>query len=486
MEMVIDVDTCRLSEVMTRRYRLVSLLGQGGMGRVFLCEGEEGRVAVKVTRLGEDLRQFRHEAQILKGLSHPHLVSILDYLEEDHFGYLVMDYVPGETLAQRVARQGPVPVATVLSWAQQLCEVLEYLHRQNPKVLFRDLKPSNVMVDAQDQLKLIDFGIARVEVTGVMTATFLQGIGSAGYAPLEQYQGAGSTDERSDIYSLGATLFHLLTGRTPPSPIDVVAEDSQVPSVRFLNPNVPAWLDSVIKKMMATRKENRFQTASEAGMALRRMLTVEEEPTEVLSAPRRRSENVLYAITGVLTTAAVGLMGWLFVTSQATSETLPTPSRPLIVASQPVVKEKVVKPATASVAPVVPLTPSIKPLPRKAPAVSVKPTPRPAVPGKIAYPTRKAVVAAPKPVLEVPEVVPAAPVAKVEAPVEEPAVEVVIPEIPTPSPSPTQTPPPTYSISVPPPGNMNGSNGGHWQSQNGPSGPMGGGPGGFGGGGMRR
>ena len=89
--MVIDVETCRLSEVMTRRYRLVSLLGQGGMGRVFLCEGEEGRVAVKVTRLGDDaLRQFRHEAAILKGLSHPHLVGVRDYLEEDGYGYLVM------------------------------------------------------------------------------------------------------------------------------------------------------------------------------------------------------------------------------------------------------------------------------------------------------------------------------------------------------------------------------------------------------------
>lgn len=471
--MVIDVETCRLSEVMTRRYRLISLLGQGGMGRVFLCEGEEGRVAVKVTRLGEEaFKQFRHEAAILKGLSHPHLVAVRDYLEEEGFGYLVMDYVAGETLAQRVARLGPVPVARVLDWALQLCEVLDFLHRQNPKILFRDLKPSNVMVDAQEQLKLIDFGIARTQVTGVMTATFLQGIGSAGYAPLEQYQGAGSTDERSDIYSLGATLFHLLTGRTPPSPIDLVAEDSQVPSVRYLNPQVPPWLDSVIKKMMSTRKENRFQSASEAGMALRRMLTVEDEPTEVLAPVRRRDENVLYALTGVLTTAAVGLMGWLFVTSQATSEPLPPSSPPVIIAAaQPtprVVEVPVKLPATPRKA--VP----VKPV--KKPALLAAPTPRPELP-EIAYPTRLPSVPKKE---EVPEP-PPAPVYRVLS-VAEPAVaeEVVVPEV---KPTPSETPPP-YTITVPPPsaGHQGPGPGGP-----GPGGPMmGGGPGGFGGGMGRR
>ncbi|ODT56444.1 hypothetical protein ABS71_21845 [bacterium SCN 62-11] len=474
-----------MSEVMTRRYRLVSLLGQGGMGRVFLCEGEEGRVAVKVTRLGEDLRQFRHEAQMLKGLSHPHLVSILDYLEEDQFGYLVMDYVPGETLAQRVSRQGPVPVAQVLNWALQLCEVLEYLHRQNPKILFRDLKPSNVMVDSQDQLKLIDFGIARLEVTGVMTATFLQGIGSAGYAPLEQYQGAGSTDERSDIYSLGATLFHLLTGRTPPSPIDVVAEDSQVPSVRYLNPNVPPWLDSVIKKMMATRKENRFASASEAGMALRRMLSVEDEPTEVLAAPQRRADNVLYALTGVLTTAAVGLMGWLFVTSQATSEPLPPATPPVVIAAAAPPAAAAVQEAPLEKPVVVASRPAaVKPKVVKKPTPVVSATPRPVLP-EIAYPRRSPVMAAVKKVEETPAPeVPVAPRVSVAEPEPQPPVEIIVPEVkPTPTPSAT---PPTYSISVPPPGNWNS----HGQYPGGGSmqggGPMMGGGGFNGGGGMRR
>ena len=460
---------------MTRRYRLVSLLGQGGMGRVFLCEGEEGRVAVKVTRLGEDaLRQFRHEAAILKGLSHPHLVGIRDYLEEDGYGYLVMDYLPGETLAQRVARQGAVPVAKALSWALQLCEVLDFLHRQNPKILFRDLKPSNVMVDARDELKLIDFGIARVQLTGVLTATFLQGVGSAGYAPLEQYQGAGSTDERSDIYALGATLFYLLTGRTPPSPIDVVAEDSRFPSARVLNPNVPPWLDSVIKKMMATRKENRFQSASEAGMALRGMLSVEDEPTEVLAPPQRRQETALYAVTGVLTTAAMGLMGWLFVTSQATSQPLPPTSRPVMVAAAP--RPVPAALAEAPVARPVRSSPARKPVkaPKASAPVVAAATPRPEIP-TAAYPVRvPSAVKKEQPVAEET----AAPVYRVLSVGQPEVEEVVIPEV---KPTPTETPPPTYSISVPPPPGPGFQNG-PGPGGPGPAGHMGGGPGGFGGG----
>ena len=486
--MQIDVDTCRLSEVMTRRYRLISLLGQGGMGRVFLCEGEEGRVAVKVTRLieadgehSQALKQFRHEAGILRGLSHPNLVGIRDYLEEDNHGYLVMEYLPGETLAQRVGRQGPVPVATALLWARQLCEALDFLHRQNPTILFRDLKPSNVMVDAKDHLKLIDFGIARVQVTGMLTATFLQGIGSAGYAPLEQYQGTGSTDERSDIYGLGATLFYALTGRTPPSPIDVVAEAGQVPSARFLNPNVPAWLDSVLRKMMATRKENRFQSASEAGMALSRMISIDEPTTQNLSAPTRGADRAVYAATGFLTMAAVGLMGWLFLSSQN--------SKPA--------------PITPPIAPVV-MTAAPAPVQREATATEAKlpeaatPPARPAVKTRIVPQKPRPVVAAAQPELPTnsyptapartpekksePEPAPAAPVQPIYQVVQ---VQPELPEIvmPTPSPSPTATAtPPTYSINVRPPGNSSAPPGGWGQGPGGPGpgGPMGG-HGGFGG-----
>lgn len=500
--MQIDVDTCRLSEVMTRRYRLISLLGQGGMGRVFLCDGPEGRVAVKVTRLlgmeGEQsqaFKQSRHEASILRGLSHPNLVGIRDYIEEENHSYLVMDYLPGETLAQRVTREGPVPVATALVWARQLCEALDFLHRQNPTILFRDLKPSNVMVDGQERLKLIDFGIARVQVTGVLTATFLQGVGSAGYAPLEQYQGAGSTDQRSDIYALGATLFYALTGRTPASPIDVVAEASQVPSVRFFNPAIPAWLDSVIRKMMATRKENRFQTASEAGFALNRMIAIDDEPTEPLSAPARSGDRAVYAATGFLTTAALGLMGWLFLTAQTPAETATSPVPTAVVASSP-------QPLTASVSPTPParvpdvqVPVAVRPVPVKA---RIRPT-VPKLPGPALafgtpelptsnYPTAPVRVPQKKaePVVEPTPVVSPSPIYQVVE------VQSNLPEVPastpSPSPSPSQTPP-VYPIASPFPegypsnsrDSQGGNRGGWGQGPAGPAGPMMGGHGGFGG-----
>lgn len=497
--MQIDVDTCRLSDVMTRRYRLISLLGQGGMGRVFLCEGCEGRVAVKVTRLieadgehSQALKQFRHEASILRGLSHPNLVGIRDYVEEENHGYLVMDYLPGETLAQRVGRQGPVSVATALLWAKQLCEALDFLHRQNPTILFRDLKPSNVMVDSQDRLKLIDFGIARAQVTGMLTATFLQGVGSAGYAPLEQYQGAGSTDQRSDIYALGATLFYALTGRTPASPIDVVADGSQVPSARSLNPGIPAWLDSVIRKMMATRKENRFQTAAEAGLALNRMIAIEDDPTEPLTAPVRSADRAVYAATGFLTSAALGLMGWLFLSAQApTTESAPAPAARVRVASGPALPlsrpdAKAPETRTAS-APQIPArpAPARSASPPKEKARRAMATMVPELPTST-YPTAPARV-----VEKLPEPAPA-PIAQVQPVYQVVQVEPEVPDIPsptpTPSPSATATPP-VYTINVRPPGSypnssgppQNGSPGGWGQGPGGPGGPMMGGHGGFGG-----
>lgn len=500
--MQIDVDTCRLSDVMTRRYRLISLLGQGGMGRVFLCEGPEGRVAVKVTRLLEPeaensqaLKQSRHEANILRGLSHPNLVGIRDYLEEENHSYLVMDYLPGETLAQRVNREGPVPVATALLWARQLCEALDFLHRQNPTILFRDLKPSNVMVDAQDRLKLIDFGIARVQVTGVLTATFLQGVGSAGYAPLEQYQGAGSTDQRSDIYALGATLFYALTGRTPASPIDVVAEAGQIPSARFFNPNIPAWLDSVLRKMMATRKENRFQGAAEAGLALNRMIAIEDEPTEPLTAPVRSGDRAVYAATGFLTTAALGLMGWLFLTAQTPAETsLPVSPAAVVVSAASPVPVLANPPSEArqreerGPAPVQPspAKPRVRPaLPGKAPIRAVAAL-APELPTS-SYPTAAARVIQKK---AEPAPEPVAPVQPIYQVVQ---VQPELPEIPVPTPSPspsaTATPPPVYPIAVHSsggyPGNSGGpqmgSPGGWGQGPGGPGGPGMGGHGGFGG-----
>ena len=281
------------------RYRVESVLGQGGMGAVYLARAEtlDKRVAVKEmwtpagATLDEAVVQFRREARFLANLEHRNLVGVSDYFEEDGRHYLVMSYVDGKTLHQLMQeRIPPLPVAEVLDWAGQLLSVLSYLHAQDPPLLFRDLKPANVMLDKTGTIRLVDFGIARTGAPGEATATFLQGVGSEGYAPLEQYHGAGGTDVRSDIYSLGATLFHLLTGQKPPSAARIVTEGLRTPSARELNPGIPAALDGVLQRMMALLKEERFQSARQASLALAAVAEGDLEPTEDLSGPAGASE----------------------------------------------------------------------------------------------------------------------------------------------------------------------------------------------------
>jgi serine/threonine protein kinase len=230
-------------ELIQNRYRLIRLLGSGGFGAVYLAEDQRlGRsVAIKemdAARLGpaEQLvaeQLFEREARMLAALDHPGLTRIWDFFEQGPRVFLVMEYVPGRTLRDLLhARGGPLDEPFVLECALQLCDVLSYLHAQNPQVIFRDLKPANVMVVPGDgrwemgdgasptpnsqlpspRFVLIDFGIARLFKPDQPGDTLI--IGTPGYAPPEQY-GQGQTDERSDIYSLGATLYHLLSGNVP-------------------------------------------------------------------------------------------------------------------------------------------------------------------------------------------------------------------------------------------------------------------------------
>lgn len=268
------MDMALLAEgtLLASRYRIISVLGQGGMGAVYLARAEalDKPVAVKEMRVSarddahrrDAVEQFQQEARFLARLSHPNLVPVTDFFEEGGRHYLVMAYLRGTSLAQAVReRAAPFPVSEVLQWGEQLASVLDYLHTQDPPLLFRDLKPANVMLTESGQICLIDFGLARADNPGQDTATFLQGVGSAGYAPLEQYPGAGGTDARSDIYSLGAVLFHLLTAQVPPTAaLRATQSDSSV-SARQLNPDVPPALDKVVATMMALSADQRFSTA---------------------------------------------------------------------------------------------------------------------------------------------------------------------------------------------------------------------------------
>lgn len=257
------------------RYRICSVLGKGGMGAVYLgCLESLGNkfVAIKEMVLPEGagldeehaVKQFRREATFLAHLDHPNLVKVTDFFSENQKHYLVMDYVPGQTLQQMLeSLQRPFTWDELKPWALQIVDVLHYLHSCNPPILFRDLKPANVMIDSAGRVKLIDFGIARTATPGMETSTFLKGTGTNGFSPIEQYGMGESTDGRSDIYSFGATLFYLLTGKLPPDAVSRVSRRAQLPHMNNLNQSLPSGLHEVVAKCLSVQPDDRYASASE-------------------------------------------------------------------------------------------------------------------------------------------------------------------------------------------------------------------------------
>jgi len=223
------------------RYKLERLLGSGGMSTVYLAEHLRlGRkFAVKVLKPKFQVRlhvqQLEAEARMMANLSHPGLALVSDFFEEGGASHLVMEYVPGRNL-EEVARLAPRPLSQrrVLEFANQLLDILEYLHSHQPPIIVRDLKPSNIMLQGQ-QLRLIDFGLAKFHQSDQRTPD--PGLGSLGYAPIEQY-GRGIADQRSDLYALGATLFFLLTGQAPPDAATRLKEKAPLPDPRSQNDSV--------------------------------------------------------------------------------------------------------------------------------------------------------------------------------------------------------------------------------------------------------
>src|ERR1041384_5050733 len=204
------------------RYRIVRQLGQGGMGAVYEAVDErlDTVVALKETFFADEKlrKQFEREARLLARLHHQALPRVSDHFNEGEGQFLVMQYIAGEDLAAMLAeKNGPFPEEEVLRWADQLCDALDYLHTQDPQIIHRDIKPQNLKLTARGQIVLLDFGLAKGSVgqlTAVTTSASIFGY-TPNYAPLEQVQGKG-TDSRSDIYALGATLYHLVTNVKPP------------------------------------------------------------------------------------------------------------------------------------------------------------------------------------------------------------------------------------------------------------------------------
>lgn len=274
--------------LLTGRYQIARVLGCGGMGAVYLAYDQRipGRqVAVKenldTTPLAHS--QFDAEVKVMAALHHPNLPAI-----SDHFTgptgrqYLVMDYIAGDTLEDVVAQRGSLPEAEAVALTRQLLDVLDYLHSN--RVVHRDIKPSNIKRAPDGRLYLVDFGISKRQMTGVVTQSWAKGVGSPGFAPLEQYQ--GGTDGRSDIYSLGAVIYFLLTGQVPPDAPDLASGALLRPPSQ-VKPGVSGDTDRLVLRAMATQPMHRFQTAAEMRQAMTVKQTARPLPSSGQTGGRR-------------------------------------------------------------------------------------------------------------------------------------------------------------------------------------------------------
>ena len=267
-------------EVIDGRYRVVEHLAQGGMGAVY--RGWDTRlrrpVALKEMKpqpgideaMLEQLRQqFEHEAQLLATLSHPNLVRVTDYFAWEGKQYLVMDFVEGEDLADRIKRQGAQSQDQVLHWSDQLLDALGYCH--DCGLVHRDVKPRNIVITPDERAILVDFGLVKLwNPDAPETRTAMRGAGTPEYSPPEQYDGGmGHTDPRSDIYSLGATLYHAVTGQAPPTATRRMANPASFTPPRQINAAITSQTEEAILKAMEVSMECRFQSAEAMRRALR-------------------------------------------------------------------------------------------------------------------------------------------------------------------------------------------------------------------------
>ena len=256
--------------ILRDRYRITRLLGQGGMGAVYLAYdlALEHEVAVKINHSVNPhaATQFISEARLLAGLRHPNLPRVIDYFLEGSSQFLVMDYIPGDDLKGLVEQHGAFAPEQVLQWAEQLGSALSYLHRQNPPVFHRDVKPANLKLTSENEIILVDFGIAKVADAAQATAAGASGY-SPGYAPPEQY-GTGRTGAYSDQYSMAATLFNLLTGQKPEDGLQRVLGQAVQTPAHVANPTVPPRISLVLERALSLRPEERFATLDDFMRAL--------------------------------------------------------------------------------------------------------------------------------------------------------------------------------------------------------------------------
>ncbi|SHO52814.1 serine/threonine protein kinase [Anaerocolumna xylanovorans] len=250
------------------KYKVLNKIGQGGMSVVYLAMNEKANKQWAIKEVRKDgIKDFEVvkqglivETDLLKKLDHPNLPSIIDVIEEKDTLLIVMDYIQGNPLSKYLEEYGAQPQKDVIEWAKQLCDVLAYLHSRKPPIIYRDMKPANVMLKPDGSVTLIDFGTAREFKERNLADTTC--LGTIGYAAPEQFGGQGQTDVRTDIYCLGATLYHLVTGHNPCEP------PYEILPIREINPGLSNGLEKIILKCTQKNPDDRYQSCEELMYAL--------------------------------------------------------------------------------------------------------------------------------------------------------------------------------------------------------------------------
>jgi hypothetical protein len=282
---------CRGPRITIPGYQLGKCLGEGAMGAVFEAQGPTGPpVAVKVLKIQgdvteEDRQRFYREAQTTAELNHPNVVRVLGQGESGPALYIIMEFIRGESLKKRIDRFGPLPVPLALHVTRQIASALA--HAQDRKIIHRDVKPENILVSEDGLAKLTDFGLAKSIVNAGRSGLTRpgEGMGTLPYMPPEQIEDALTADHRSDIYSLGATLYHMLTGKKPFSAksnmdffMKIMNEDP--PPISDVRKDVPPIVQNMVSKCMRKKREDRYQSAAELVQAIGYLLATDYEARE--------------------------------------------------------------------------------------------------------------------------------------------------------------------------------------------------------------
>lgn len=293
------------------KYKILNEVGHGGMSIVYLAMNEKANKQWAIKEVRKDgVKDFEvvkqslvAETDMLKKLNHPYLPDIVDVIEDDDRFLIVMDYIQGNSLSKALEEYGAQPQDEVIHWAKQLCDVLGYLHSQNPPIIYRDMKPANIMLKPDGNITLIDFGTAREFKEKNLADTTC--LGTMGYAAPEQFGGMGQTDGRTDIYCLGATLYHLVTGMNPCEP------PYEIRPIREINPSLSGGLERIILKCTQPNPQNRYQSAAELMYAL-------EHYDEIDDIYRKKQKKKLgaFIITSIIAVLCGATSVWGYISAE--------------------------------------------------------------------------------------------------------------------------------------------------------------------------